>query len=63
MSIAENHRDFDEILRAAASERVKPGAILIAPWQIDPNQDSLDKGLEDCGCAFAPDDPDDGKRF
>ena len=56
MSIAQNHQNFSESLRAAASERVKPGAILITPWQIDPNQDSLGKGLEDCGCAFCPDD-------
>jgi hypothetical protein len=63
MSIEETHRNLTEILRAAASERVKPGAILISPWQIDANQDSLDKGLEDCGCAFAPDEPDDQKRF
>jgi hypothetical protein len=62
MSIAQNHQNFSEILRAAASEHVKPGAILIAPWQIDPTQDSLDKGLEDCGCAFAPDEPKE-KRF
>jgi len=63
MSIAQNHRNFAEILRAAASERVKPGGILISPWQVDPNQDSLGKGLEDCGCAFAPDEPGDEKRF
>jgi hypothetical protein len=62
MSIAENHRNFAETLRAAASESIKPGAMLIAPWRIDPNQDSLGKGLEDCGCAFAPDEPDE-KRF
>jgi hypothetical protein len=56
MSIAQSHPNFAEVLRAAASGRVKPGAILISPWQVDSNQDSLDKGLEDCGCAFAPDD-------
>jgi hypothetical protein len=56
MSIAENHKDFAEILRAAASERVKLGAILIAPWQIDAGQEGLDKGLDECGCAFCPDD-------
>jgi hypothetical protein len=56
MSIGERHRNFGEIFRVAASERVKPGAILIAPWQIDANQDSLGKGLDECGCAFCPDD-------
>jgi hypothetical protein len=63
MSIREIHRNLAEDFRAAASECVKPGAILLAPWQTDPNQDSLDRGLEDCGCAFAPDEPDDQKRF
>jgi hypothetical protein len=62
MSIAETHRNLAEDFTAAASERIKPGAILIAPWQIDANQGSLDKGLEDCGCAFAPDEPEE-KRF
>jgi hypothetical protein len=56
MSIAQNRPNFAEILHATASERVKPGAIFILPWQVVSNQDSLDKGLEDCGCAFAPDD-------
>jgi hypothetical protein len=63
MSIADTHRNVIENFNAAASERIKSGAILISPWQIDANQDSLDKGLEDCGCAFAPDDPDDQKKF
>ncbi len=48
MSIAQNQRNFAEILRAAASERLKTGTVLITPWQVDSNQDSLDKGLEDC---------------
>jgi hypothetical protein len=56
MSIAQNHGNFSESLRAAASEHAKRGAILISPWQVYSDQDSLDKGLEDCGCAFAPDD-------
>jgi hypothetical protein len=59
MSIAQNDRNFAEIFKAAASERVKPGAILISPWQVDANQESLDRGLEDCGCAFAPDEPEE----
>jgi hypothetical protein len=58
MSIAENHRNFAEALTAAALEHVKSPAILITSWQLEANQDSLDKGLEDCGCAFAPDEPD-----
>jgi hypothetical protein len=56
MSIAETDQNFTEIFRAAASVRVKPGAILIAPWRIDANQDNLDRGLDECGCAFCPDD-------
>jgi hypothetical protein len=62
MSIAETHRNLTENFNAAASDRIKSGTILIAPWQIDANQESLDRGLEDCGCAFAPDEPDE-KRF
>ena len=62
MSIAETQRNLTEDFNAA-SERIKSGAILISPWQIDAKPDSLDKGLEDCGCAFAPDDPDDQKKF
>jgi hypothetical protein len=62
MSIAETHRNLIESFSAAASERIKSGTMSIATWQIDANQDSLDKGLEDCGCAFAPDEPEE-KRF
>jgi hypothetical protein len=60
MSIGETHRNLADIFGATASERIKPGAILIAPWQIDTNEDNLDKGLDECGCAFCPDD--DQKR-
>jgi hypothetical protein len=62
MSIAQDHRNFAVIFRATASERIKSGTILIAPWQTDANLDSLDRGLDDCGCAFAPDEPEE-KRF
>jgi hypothetical protein len=62
MSIREIHPNLAKNFEAAASEHIKPAAILIAPWQIDANQDSLDRGLEDCGCAFAPDEPEE-KRF
>ena len=55
MSIREIHQNLAENFKVAASERVKLGAILIAPWQIDANQDSED-GLDECGCAFCPDD-------
>jgi hypothetical protein len=54
MSIGETHRNL------AKKERVKPGAILIAPWQVNANQTNRDKGLDECGCAFCPDEPDDG---
>ena len=54
MSIAETHRNLTENFNTAAS--VKPGAISISPWQVDSNQDGLDKGLDECGCAFCPDD-------
>jgi hypothetical protein len=56
MSIGETNRDLAEIFGNAASEYVRPGAILIAPWQIDANQDNLHNGLDECGCAFCPDD-------
>jgi hypothetical protein len=56
MSIREIHRNLAENFRAAAVERVKPGAILIAPWRVDANQDNLHKRLDECGCAFCPDD-------
>lgn len=63
MSIREIYPNLADNFRVAASERVKPGAILIVPWHIDANRDRLDRGLEDCGCAFAPDEPDDEKRL
>jgi hypothetical protein len=59
MSTGETHRNIAEIFTAAALDHVKPRAMLIAPWRIDANQDNLHKGLDECGCAFCPDD--DGK--
>jgi hypothetical protein len=56
MSIREN-RDVAEDFRAAALVRVKLEPIMIAPWQINATQDDLLKGLDECGCAFCPDDP------
>lgn len=55
MSIAQNHSYFAEILRAANSGRVTPAAILISPWQVNLSQDH-EHGLDECGCAFCPDD-------
>jgi hypothetical protein len=54
MSIGEKPRNFAEICRVAA---IAPGAILITPWRIEANQDGVDKDLDQCGCAFCPDDP------
>jgi hypothetical protein len=56
MSIREIHRNLGENFRVAALERVKPEGMLIAPWRIDSTQDSFHKGLDECGCAFCPDD-------
>ena len=61
MSMRGMHRDLARNFGAAASEHGNSGTILIAPWQIDANRRSLDRGFEDCGCAFAPDEPDDKK--
>jgi hypothetical protein len=56
MSIGETDGNLGEIVRAAALERAKAGLTFILPWRMDANQDHLDKGLEECGCGFCPDD-------
>jgi hypothetical protein len=50
------HRNLAENFKAAGLESVKPEAILIAPWQIDAGEEDWSKGLDECGCAFCPDD-------
>ena len=50
------HRNRDEVVTVAALAGSKPGAPFIAPWWFEANQDHLHEGLEQCGCAFCPDD-------
>jgi hypothetical protein len=47
-------RNLSGVVRTAASEWVKTKGPVIVPWRIDAHQ--LHKGLEDCGCGFAPED-------
>lgn len=56
MSTADTCRNLGDVVRAAALEGAKPGAPVIMPWRMDANQDHLHKGLDECGCAFCPDD-------
>jgi hypothetical protein len=62
MSIGETHRNLDDFVKAAAVECGKPGAAMMVPWRIEANQDHLHEGLEQCGCAFSPDEPEDDGR-
>jgi hypothetical protein len=59
MSTVETHRNLGDIVRAAALEGAKPGVPVIVPWRMEANQDHPHKGLEDCGCAFYPDDDEE----
>jgi hypothetical protein len=58
----ETYGNLDEIVSAAAMSGIKPGALFIAPWRLGANQDHLHEGLEQCGCAFCPDEPNDSGR-
>jgi hypothetical protein len=61
MSTRETHRNLGDIFRAAAAlESDKPGVPVIMPWRMNTNQEHLHNGLDDCGCAFCPDD--DGRE-
>jgi len=59
MSIVETHRNLDDVVRAAALECGKPEAAMMVRWRVEANQDHLHKGLEQCGCAFSPGEPED----
>jgi hypothetical protein len=59
MSIGETCRNLGDLVRAAA-ERGEHWDPVIVPWRIEASQDRLHKGLEQCGCAFSPDEPEDG---
>jgi hypothetical protein len=56
MSTGETHRNLGDILSAAALEGANYGVPVIIPWRMEANQDHPHKGLEQCGCAFCPDD-------
>lgn len=56
MSTGDTQDNLDNIFRAAASECTKLGVPAIMPWRMDANQDHSHKGIEQCGCAFCPDD-------
>jgi hypothetical protein len=56
MSTSETHRNLGDIVRAAALEGAKPGVTAIVPWRVNANHDRPHKGLDECGCAFCPDD-------
>ncbi len=56
MSTGETYQNLGDIVRAAALEGAKPGITMIMPWRMEANQDHADIGLEQCGCAFCPDD-------
>jgi hypothetical protein len=60
MSIGETNRNLGDFARAAALEGARPGVNVIIPWRMDANQDGPHKGLDECGCAFCPDD--DGRE-
>jgi hypothetical protein len=60
MSIGETNRNLGDIVRAAALAGATPGVPVIMPWRMNANQDDTHKGLDDCGCAFCPDD--DGRE-
>jgi hypothetical protein len=62
MAAGETHHNIGDMIRTAASEGTKAGAPMLVPWRIEANQDHLYKGLELCGCAFAPDEPEDQMR-
>jgi hypothetical protein len=56
MATEATRSDIKEFFTTAAIEFAKPGAaFLVMPWRVDTNQDSL-KCLDECGCAFCPDD-------
>ena len=56
MSTGETHRDFSEVVSAAALQGAKPGVNFTLPWRMDANQKHLHEGLEECSCGFCPDD-------
>ena len=56
MSTGETHQNLGDIFQAAAFEGAKPGVTMIVPWRMDANQDHPRNSLDQCGCAFCPDD-------
>ncbi len=56
MSTGEMNRNLGDIFRAAALEGANQGVPVIVPWRMDANQDHPHKSLDQCGCAFCPDD-------
>jgi hypothetical protein len=55
MSAAKTHQNLDEII-ANPVHRAKGGVPFILRWRMAENQDHLDRGFEQCGCGFCPDD-------
>jgi hypothetical protein len=62
MSTGETHRNLDDLVSAAVAECGKLGTAIIVPWQIEAREDRLHNGLEQCGCAFSPGEPEDDGR-
>jgi hypothetical protein len=60
MSLEETNVNHWDRARAGALNNVEPGTTWIIPWRMEANQDLLYKGLEICGCACCPDEPEDG---
>jgi hypothetical protein len=63
-------KKYDELaerIRAAVLARkdgTEPGKCFILPWRMAVNQDVWhDKGLAECGCGIAPDDPQRDKNL
>jgi hypothetical protein len=54
-----NQNTWDHV-KAEALKYAEPGATWIMPWRMEANKDQLHKGLEICGCACCPDEPEDG---
>jgi hypothetical protein len=61
------HDEFDERIRAAVLARkdsTEQGECFILPWRMAVNQDVWhEKGLAECGCGIAPDDPQRDKNL
>jgi hypothetical protein len=56
MATEATRSDIKKFFATAAIEFTNPGAAsLVMPWRVDTNQD-LSKSLDECGCAFCPDD-------